>query len=142
MPKEMGTPPFRVDICPDQRTTHDRRNRDRVSEPPDRRAVAQKYPPRGATRTVRLKINRKGEADFGRQGELCPATALATDSDYAVLPIEVLQIQLDDCAGSQAQTGKEKQNGVVPPSDWAILIMVSKNLWHSAGRQRFWYGRK
>jgi hypothetical protein len=103
-----------------------------MSEPSDRRTVAQEYPTRGATRPVRVKIIRKGDADIGQQGKVCPAATLATDSDDAVVPIEVLQIQLDNFAGSQAQTGKQKQNGIVPPPEWGLLILLSKNLLHRA----------
>jgi hypothetical protein len=52
-------------------------------------------------------------AAFRAESQLCAASTLSLDRDPAVLPIDVVQVQRDNLAGSQSQSCEEQKNGVV-----------------------------
>jgi len=54
---------------------------------------------------------------------LCPTATFATDSNDAVLPIYVFQIQRNNFSGTQSQTGQQRQKCEVPTAVFATLAV-------------------
>ena len=61
-----------------------------------------------AERAAKAQVVRYGFTNVGRQWQLCPAPALATNGEPAVAPIDVIEAQRNDFAGAQTQTGKQQ----------------------------------
>src|ERR1035438_4437068 len=57
-------------------------------------------------------------ADVGWQRHLGHASTFAMDGDPTVVPIDIIQFQRNNLAGSQTQAGEQQENGVVPLPPW------------------------
>jgi hypothetical protein len=58
--------------------------------------------------TARAHVDCDGFTNVGRQRQLLPAPTLASNGDLAVVPIDVIQAQRNDLAGSQTQSGEQQ----------------------------------
>jgi hypothetical protein len=70
------------------------------------------------------QIKYDSRTDVGWQRHLCQASAFATDRDAAVVPIDIIQVQRNNLAGPQTQSGEQQENGVVPLSLRSVPLIV------------------
>jgi hypothetical protein len=62
--------------------------------------------------------------DIGWERQLSPAPTFGADGYPCILPVDVFQIQGDDLASTQAQSGQQKQNRVIAPSDGSRSVIA------------------
>jgi hypothetical protein len=78
--------------------------------------------------TSPFEVAGQSPADIGGQRESFDARAFAPDQQFSGLPIDVLQVQLDDFAGPQAQSGQEQQHRVIPLPGGTVSVAVVQEL--------------
>src|ERR1035438_10209806 len=102
----MGAFAYRVDASADQRSPDDRGDCDRVRETTKGSPVSKENTAADTVRTARPQIDCDSFTNVGRYRQLCPSPTLAPNRAPTVVPIDVIQIQRDDLAGAQTQTGE------------------------------------
>ena len=108
MMEQVRSFPSRIDTSAYQRSPDDCGNGDGVREATNGSIMSKENPATGTVRPAGVQIERDGLTDVGRQRQLCPTSALSPDCDPAVVPIDVLQVQRNDLAGSQTQPGQHQ----------------------------------
>ncbi len=63
------------------------------------------------------QVERKSFTYIGWQGQLSPAPTFRSDGNPC-LPVDVFQVQCDDFASTQAQSGQQKQNRIISVFRW------------------------
>ena len=106
--EEMGAFAGRIDASADQRPPDDRGDCDGIRETTKRSSMSEKHMTADTARTARAQVDCDGFTNVGRQRQLCPASTLAPNGDPAVVPIDVIQAQRNDLAGTQAQSGEQQ----------------------------------
>src|SRR5262245_32104666 len=76
-------------------------------------ASPQKHCIRATRRSTVLQVRHDRLTDLLAQGQPCLLAALPANMNPCTLPVDILQAQLHDIACTQAQAGKEKQDGSI-----------------------------
>ena len=82
-----------------------------------------------------LKIADDGLSDVGRQRHLSPMSAFAAEAEATVLPVNIVKGETHDLIGTEAQSAKQQQNGVIPLADGVVRIALSQHLANLIWRQ-------
>ena len=140
--EQMGTLAGGVHSCPRECTHNQSGNCDRVSKPYPRSPVSNEHSSAGTRRTPVAQVERESFTDIGWEWQLSPASTFRPDGYPCVLPVDIFQIQGDDLASTQAQSGQQKQNRVIAPSDGSRSVIALQHSLHSAGGKELRQGRK
>jgi hypothetical protein len=106
--EEMGAFAGRIDASADQRPSDDRGDCDGISETAKRSSMSEKHMTADTARTASAQVDCDSFPNVGWQWQLRPASTLAPNGDPSVVPIDVIQAQSNDLAGTQAQAGKQQ----------------------------------
>src|SRR5262245_39128478 len=104
----MGAFAYRVDASADQCSPDDRGDGDGVREPTKGSPMSKENTAAGTARTAGTQVNYDSFTDVGRYRQLCPSPTLTPNRDPTVHPIDIIQIQADDLAGAQTQSGEQQ----------------------------------
>jgi hypothetical protein len=88
------------------------------------------------------QVERKDFTDIGWEWQLSPSPTFGADRNPGLLPVDVFQIQGDDFASTQAQSGQQKQNRVVASSDGSPSVTAIQHSLYGAGWEELGQGRK
>jgi hypothetical protein len=128
VPKEVGGTATRTaDARTGKRPPNNMSDSSRAAETYRRRPHSQKNLPRGVTTTVIPQIPRQGLADLGGQRQSLQLAAFPANRDFACTPMDVIQFHGDDFSGSQRQSRKKQQDGVIAPAARSGLIRAGKH---------------
>ena len=106
--EEMGAFAGRIDARANQRPPDDCGDCDGIPETAKRSSMSEKHMTAGTARTASAQVDCDSFPSIGWQWQLRPASTLAANGDPSVVPIDVIQTQSNDLAGSQAQAGKQQ----------------------------------
>lgn len=70
----------------------------------------------GTSGAILLKVISNGLPDIWWQGEQRSSITFSLNVDFAYLPMDIIQSEVDDFAGPQAQPGKQQEDRKVTPS--------------------------
>ena len=56
-------------------------------------------------------------ADVGGQRQAVSALALPADDELTGVPVDVVELEFDDLAGAQPESGEQRDDGKVTPSE-------------------------
>jgi hypothetical protein len=124
----------RVDASVYQRPPNDAGDGDGVCKTTRWSSMAKENSATGTAWAAEAQIACDGFADVGWQRHLGHASTFAMDGDPTVVPIDIIQFQRNNLAGSQTQTGEQQENGVVPLSPWGFPLAMIEKLLNCAGR--------
>ena len=65
-------------------------------------------------RAKMIQVKQDGIASILGKGQPCFRAPFANDSQAAVGPVDVLEAQISNVAGTQSQTSQEKNKGPIP----------------------------
>ena len=116
--------PNRIDASTYQRSPHNRRNCDGVCKTTYRSPMAKENSATSTAWSAEAQIQCDSLANVAWQWHLCSASAFATNRDAAIVPIDIIQVQCNNLAGPQTQSGQQQQNGVVPLSIGSVPLTV------------------
>jgi hypothetical protein len=71
-----------------------------------------------------FEVAGQSAADIGGQRESLDACALAPDQEFSRLPIDVFQVQLDQFAGPQTQSGQQQEHRVIALASGTASVAV------------------
>ena len=134
MAEQMRSLANRIDASVYQRPSHDAGDGDGVCKTTHRSAMAKKNSATGRPWAAEAQIAGDGFADVAWQRHLGHTSTFAMDGDPAVVPIDIIQSQRNDLAGSQTQAGEQQENGVVPLSPRGFPLVMIEKLLNRAGR--------
>jgi hypothetical protein len=100
--------PGGIDASAYQRAPDDRGNCVVVLKTTKGRSAPKENPATGAAWPARAQVDHDGFTDIDWQRQVCPTSTLAPDGDSAAVPIDVVQIQRNDLAGSQSQASEQQ----------------------------------
>jgi hypothetical protein len=111
--------------------------------------MANEHPTNRTAGAVSAQIGGNGFSHIDWQGHEDGLATLAANGYQAFLPIDVLQVQPDNFAGSKSKPGKQQQNRVVPSADGRLPTTTIEYPLHRVcgkklGEDRelpFWNGR-
>jgi len=70
--------------------------------------MSEKHMTADTARTASAQVDCDSFTNVGWQWQLRPASTLAPNGDPSVVPIDVIQAQSNDLAGTQAQAGEQQ----------------------------------
>jgi hypothetical protein len=108
VPEEMGAFAGRIDASANRRPPDDCGDGDRIPETAERSSMSEKHMTADTARTASAQVDCDSFTNVGWQWQLRPASTLAPNGDPSVVPIDVIQAQSNDLAGTQAQAGKQQ----------------------------------
>jgi hypothetical protein len=79
------------------------------------------------------QIQGKSFTYIRRQGKLIPAPSFRSNGDPRIFPIDVFEIQGNDFAGPETESGQQKQNRVIAFSDRSFSIAAIQHSLNAAG---------
>ena len=132
--EQMRSLPSRIDASIDQRPPHDAGDGDGVCKTTQGSSMAKENSATGTAWASEAQIACDGFADVAWQRHLDRASTFAMDGDPTVVPIDIIQFQRNNLAGSQTQAGEQQENGVVPLSPWGFPLAMIEKLLNCAGR--------
>ena len=106
--EEVGAFAGRIDASADQRPPDDCGDCDGIPETAKRSSMSKKHTTADTARTASVQVDCDSFTNVGWQWQLRPASTLAPNGDPSVVPIDVIQAQSNDLAGTQAQAGKQQ----------------------------------
>jgi hypothetical protein len=132
--EQMRSLPRRIDASVYQRSPHDAGDGDGVCETTHRSSMSKENSATSTAWAAEAQIACDGFADVGWQRHLGQASPFATDGDPAVVPIDIIQFQCNNLAGSETQAREQQEHRVVPLSLWGFPLAMIEKLLNCAGR--------
>ena len=126
----------RRDACACQSVAHERSNRLRADEAAHGRFGAHKDAPAAAGRPSVPQIGGDGRADLGGKGQRREVMAFPSHAHLAAGPVQVLKLEADHFARSQAEPREPEQDRVVATPDRRMPINGGEHLAHRGGGNR------
>ncbi len=142
VPKQMGALACRVHSRPLECTHNQSGNCDRVGKPYPRSPAPNEHSSAGTRRATVAQVERKGFTYIDWQGQLSPAPTFRADGNPCLLPVDVSQVQCDDFASTQAQSGQQEQNRIIASSDGSPSVTAIQHSLYGAGGEELGQGRK
>jgi hypothetical protein len=124
----------RIDASISERPPNDGGDGDGVCKTTHWSSMSEENSATGRAWAAEAQIACDGFADVAWQRHLGRAPTFAMDGDPTVVPIDIIQFQSNNLAGSQAQAGEQQENGVVPLSAWGFPFAMIEKLLNCAGR--------
>jgi len=108
-----------------------------------RRLVPNEQSPCRASRTILAKIGSNGFADIGGKGQAVVIASLPMHGQHASSPVDIVEFQGDDFAGSESQPGQDKKDRVITTGDGRVSAVASLDKsFDLVRRQVFWQLRE
>jgi len=124
----------RIDASVYQRPPNDGGDGDGVCKTTHRSSMSKENSATGTAWAAEAQIACDGFTNVAWQRHLGHASTFALDGDPTVVPIDIIQLQRNNLAGSQTQAGEQQENGVVPLSPWGFPFAMIEKLLNCAGR--------
>ncbi len=143
--EEMCAFASRIDASADQRPPDDCGDCDGVCETTNGSSMSKEHMTADTARTARAQVDCDRFTNVGRQRQLCPTPTLAANGDPTVVPIDVVQAQRNDLAGTQTQVGRaaiERRSSAFHPGCHARSDRGHVALCQQAETSARWKGTK
>src|ERR1700693_859882 len=134
MAEQMRSLADSIDASVYQRPSHDAGDGDGVCKTTHRSSMSKENSATGRAWAAEAQIACDGFADVAWQRHLGHASTFAMDGDPTVVPIDIIQFQRNNLAGSQTQAGEQQENGIVPLSPWGFPLAMIEKLLNCPGR--------